>query len=223
MAGPARRPLWFCFIVTILLASPAFAEDRSGWYVGVEGGATFQQDLTFHVEPVVFRPYNISAAFDPGPCIRLRAGYDFNRFLGLELEAGYSENDIATLNGTPLPISGAVIRQVPVMANVVLTHPLSSRWSVYFGGGVGGVVSQWNLGPGPIYATLNVTSPATDFTFGYQGTAGIRYELSHHWDCGIAYKFLGTAGHHEWAFGSESIVADPTFAHSIVASITFHF
>ena len=59
---------------------------------------------------------------------------------------------------------------------------------------------------------------ASDFTFGYQGSLGLKYAISENCDLGIAYKFLGTSDHDMGRFGT-----DGTLTHSLLATLTFRF
>ena len=208
--------IWFGGLASLLMSGGVSAQNQVGWYMGLEGGANFQQNLTaVYTVPTV-------VAFGPGPCFRLRGGYSFSRFFALELEGGFTQNELTQLNGSDISGKGAEIRQFPILGNVLFGVPLGSRWSLSLGGGVGGVFSQWNLAPGGFYNTFQITSPDTDFVFGYQALAGLHCGINERWTFGLEYRFLATESH-EWNFGSLTVPADRTMAHSVLATVTFHF
>ena len=64
---------------------------------------------------------------------------------------------------------------------------------------------------------------ATDFLFGYQALAGIKYDISRGWDFKVGYKFLATAEGHDWTINGVNVKTDPTMSHSIFASLTYKF
>ena len=96
-------------------------------------------------------------------------------------------------------------------------------FSFYFGADIGAVVTHWDV----LFPGNNVSVPfrsvGSDYEFGYQATAGFKYAFARDWEAGICYKFLGTT-EHKWDNGSGAIYeADPTFSHSILATLTFKF
>jgi opacity protein-like surface antigen len=96
------------------------------------------------------------------------------------------------------------------MLDVFYTFPRSGRLQGYIGGGLGGVYGVFT-GNG-----TGLLGFQTDFTFGYQAIAGVKYSLSERCDIGIGYKFLGTSDHD---LGG-GISMDGTMTHSLLAAIT---
>ena len=151
-----------------------------------------------------------------------------NMWFAVELEAGFIHNDISSIG--PDPVSGVDLNQFPIMANIVLSRHASRNWSVYAGGGVGCIVSQWDCGmqahelfPNPPTFYPGHAATATDYLFGFQALAGIRYDISKRWDFKLGYKFLATAEGHDWMISGVEVQTDPTMSHSVFASLTYKF
>lgn len=213
--------------------SPLLAQTPSRWYVGADLGLNLLNDVTLHgvtiSGPVVSR-FALQMDFDPGPRLDLNVGYHLTDSWAVELETGASYNSVsqATLTSGGVPSdTGTEFYQVPILANIKYSHPLSDKWSFYVGAGIGGVFTHFDSGitlPGYSGFDSPDWRPGsdTDFQFAYQGTAGIKYVSSQHWDFGIGYKFLGSTDH-EWTINSRTGTSDATYAHSILVTVSYHF
>ena len=212
-----------------------FAGNADKWYLESDAGINFQQDTftTFLPSTNPINPVG-ETKFRPGERVDLKVGYNLNTWIAAELEAGFVYNSITSIASDP--VSGVDFKQFPLMANMVLSRHISHNWSVYAGGGAGCIVSQWNCGinvreelsPGFPPVLLVIASPgpattATDFLFGYQVLAGIKYDISRRWDFKVGYKFFATAEGHDWAMGSADVKTDATMSHSIFAALTYKF
>lgn len=228
-----------CCLLAALIAQPAQAADQV-FYFKADAGLALVQDVDVKSiegyalpltgtlsDPVTVFGITIPAgtytvnkpkvSFDPGLRVDMIGGYKVSETVALELEAGllYNSLDKLSISGTQdtVPFShsyklNANLWQVPVFVNGVYTFKLDSKFKPFLGAGVGGV---WTCVEGS-------GESESDFTFAYQGMAGIRYELSNTMDIGLTYKFLGSLDHE---FGG--IKTDGIYSHSILAAFTFRF
>lgn len=163
--------------------------------------------------------------FDPGFRVDLVGGYNISDAFALELEAGllYNPFDIkGDVYGSiyvdsmsyghfkdSMKIKDLDLWQIPILLNGVYTFKMDSKFKPFLGVGVGGI---FTIIDGDELGSEN------DFTFAYQGMAGINYELSECVDIGLAYKFLGTLDHK-----FDDVKTDPILSHSFLASLTWRF
>jgi opacity protein-like surface antigen len=174
--------------------------------------------------------------FRTGERIDLKIGYNLKSWWATEFEAGYIYNNISSIGSAP--VGGIGFTQFPIMANVIFSRPVYRGWSVYAGGGLGGIISQWDCGikfavkapPIPIITYgPGAAATETDCLFGYQAMAGIKYVIGRNWDFSVGYQFLATAAGHDWKLndlnlsGNNTIKMDSTMSHSIIAALTFKF
>lgn len=146
------------------------------------------------------------------------AGYSFSKAFSFEVEAGvvYNPFDKLRVGGSVggvsfseyATVSDMSLWQVPILANVVFTVPLDSRFKPFVGAGVGGI---WTIMSGE--DTSN-----SDFTFAFQGLAGLNFALAENVEVGVVYKFLGTLQH-----DIGGVKTDPLYTSSIMALFTFRF
>jgi opacity protein-like surface antigen len=228
--GNLSVPVMFVSAVTGAIAISAgslFAEESGKWYLGVDAGGICQHGVT--IKGVDMNgPFSFGLQFDPGARVDFRGGYRFDQFWAVEVQTGILYNSVETFDwrqGAGRD-DGSDLYQIPILANLVFSHHIGGKWFVSVGGGVGGVFSRLDSG---IFLYRNTISAYdwlggtdTDFQFGYQGMAGIDYAITSRWGLGLRYEFLGTSSH-EWTIGGRTGNADPTFSHSIMASLTYRF
>jgi OmpA-OmpF porin, OOP family len=227
-----KRTIWT--VLGMCSAALAFAPQagragEQGFFVGLDAGVALGQDVALtrvngQDLPLSFNMAGFSTTLDQpkfqlgtGTRLDLMAGYNFSESLALELETGFLYNPINTLTtsgvffgvpfteDTPLDLN---LWQVPLLANVVYTIPLHSNFKPFIGAGAGGI---WSIISGE-------GSTEYDFTFAFQGLAGVKYVLSDRADIGVVYKFLGTLSHD---FGD--VKTDPFYTSSILAIFTLRF
>lgn len=163
--------------------------------------------------------------FDTGFRLAVGVGYHVCHSASLELETGMIWNPISSIAGNNLTDFGssAGLYQVPLMLNAIYRPHLHSRFKPYLGAGIGGVVGIFDSESIPLFGSpSNLNFSDSDFTFAFQGIAGIKYAVSKHADLGVAYKFLGTLDH-EWSDNGITLKTDGTMTHTILASFTWKF
>lgn len=215
-----------------------FAGDARTWYVGTDAGVNLQQK-TFTAFPISPAYPNLPVGeteFRPGERIDLKVGYNVKSWCATELEAGYINNSISTIDSDH--VGGVGFTQFPIIANVIFSSPIYRGFSAYAGGGLGAIISQWDCGEKTIFIpygfplifhVLGQSATETDCLFGYQAKAGVKYVFSRNWDFSVGYQFLATAAGHDWTLngvylpGNNTIRMDSTLSHSFFAALTFTF
>ncbi|HEX4342025.1 MAG TPA: outer membrane beta-barrel protein [Verrucomicrobiae bacterium] len=195
---------WLSAIVIagLTTVSSVRAADDSPWYFKGDFGVNIIQDL-----PARSGGEHGNVSFDVGPRLAVAGGYKLNHCWALELETGYTYNQIEHLS------SGNNLIQVPILLNIVYSHAFNDQWSVYGG-----------LGAGAGINTLNTSDEGsdTDLSFDYQASVGLKYAFSQNCAIGLGYKFLGTT-ENDWKFSGDSLHSDPVMNQSILVSFTVKF
>jgi opacity protein-like surface antigen len=157
-------------------------------------------------------------SLDPGFRVDMIGGYNITDSIAIEVEAGVLYNSFdkislsGTVDGVPFAVSQKLsdmnLWQVPILLNGVYTFQLDSKFKPFLGAGAGGIFT----------IVEGNNDSENDFTFAYQGMAGVKYQISESMDIGVTYKFLGTLDH-KFA----DVKTDAIFSHSILAALTVKF
>ena len=186
-------------------------------YLGFDGGVALQQSVTLNDSV----GDSDRVTFDSGARLDLQLGYNFVTNWAAEFELGLIISPVKYSYTLGTDYMGVDLVQMPLMVNVIYSRPLGRHFSVYAGGGVGGVFSYYEDEYGD-------TTPSAS-AFAYQGLAGVKFALNKKWDLGVGYKFLGTT---EYDVGSGVAYdgATPTeykssgnAVHSILLTLTCKF
>jgi opacity protein-like surface antigen len=201
------------FLVLFSL-SPTLAKasdsDLQRFTLEVNPGVVFMQDVSYR-EPGVSGSFSV----DPGPSLEMALGYNLNQSLLIELQSGVLVffSGSSHLNQFEEDVRDDIC-QVPIMARLVYKVPLHSRVRPFLGVGVGGVYTSVDEN----FGFLGSRSVGTDFTFGYQACAGVRYQINHLIALGLEYDFMGTLEHN---FGSLHL--GETYSHNVAVSLSLQF
>jgi opacity protein-like surface antigen len=207
-----------CVFVALVLTVPAHAADE-GWYLDFGAGGNMPT-AEYHADP----GFRLSAA----------GGYNFNRWLGLELETGFLYNSvkIPPINIDDITIGDIKVgdilgdisieninidvKQVPLLLNFMLHFKNETKWEPYAGFGMGGVY---------VMGSVNILLPLeeSDFQFDvsgyelvYQPKIGIRRMINESMSIGVGYKFLG--------YGVQSVLfSTPLGNHSLMIELNKRF
>lgn len=200
-----------CATAAILVAFASTAQAQ--WYVNGEAGVSIPQNFGLRTQGV-----EETAKMNPGVRGGIAGGYNFSDCLAGELETAVIWNSVDSLNGQS--VSGAGISvdiyQIPVLANLIYKTPVKSGFSGYLGAGAGGVATLFDV------SGFGQDENDSDFTFAYQGLAGVKYQIAPNMDVGLGYKFLGTLDHH-WTLENQGFSSTAIYTHSIMATFTFRF
>ena len=203
--------LWILAVGLLLMAGATSTQaQRSGPYLKVDGGVNLMPDNDVRVGP-----NNGTLSLDAGYRVDAVVGYDVGRWLAFEVEGGYAENSVDKLTSAGLPLSGhsnSSLRQIPVLANVVVRYENRSDWVPYIGAGAGG-----------IFSSLKISGTSEDDTvFAWQAKAGVIYKIDENAWLDLNYKLL-MAGEQAYQFGSEPLKTDQMLNHFFGLSVIWKF
>lgn len=218
------------------------ANVRAQVYLNGDVGASFIQNVPLR------NSGGKSASFNPGARGGFSVGYDLSDCFAVELETGAIWNSVDKVGGQSLSSgANADLYQVPLLANLIYKTPVKSGFSAFFGAGAGGIASIFSanspgtpstpppVGTGAVARVIGTfkstggigsgsgfSGSDTDYTFAYQGVAGVKYAFCKNMDIGITYKFLGTLDHH-WTIAGSGVSTDAIYTHSVLAAFTLRF
>jgi OmpA-OmpF porin, OOP family len=200
------RSLLLGAVASLALSSTAVAGEMNGWYVGIEGGANWIEE----VDGVVFDPTPTpgTAEFDGGWSVLATVGRGFMNNWRAEFEAGYRHNDF----DTGLPIV-ADVEEWSAMLNVLYDIHLTKAATLSFGAGAGGDFAQ-----------MAITGfEDDDWNFAYQGIVGLSYAISDRLDLTLNYRYLRVQ-EPEFSFpGPVTLVLDDVTKHTATLGLRYAF
>ena len=183
-------------------------------------GGTFgaKANLTEFAGPVS----GMKLELDPG--FQMDFGFDYRvtPWLSVGPELGLLFNSVDSFG--EFSYHDTWLFQMPIMGKVTLEYPYAGRLLPYIGGGIGGVASALTFGDNGYYEPDGTGS---DFVFGFQAFAGLRWRFTEHSSLGVVYRFLATDKQHwdvEWWNESHFHVAsDSIQIHSVTLIFTASF
>jgi OOP family OmpA-OmpF porin len=176
------------------------------FYFGGEGGWTALPDQTdkvgaFRVGRLAVGPTKNKETFNDGYNVGARAGFQMGPFR-LEEEYSFHDNGLNTFDGFNKSVFKGDRRAHAVMTN--LLYDFTFGWPVtpHIGAGVGAVdiVDSVTLKPvvlgAPVFARPTITGGSllhgNSWTLGYQGIAGIEYNINPNLALDLDYRYLAT-------------------------------
>jgi OOP family OmpA-OmpF porin len=192
-------------IVCALAGLGSTLQAASQWSLNLDGGVALLQDTKIP-------DMHGKLVWNTGLRVDVAAGYNINENFSLQLETGLLYNTLdkgVADNGQSEKMSGNLY-QIPVLVNAIYKFQTSSKFKPYLGGGAGGLYA--------LIDSNDLGAIESDFTFAYQGIAGVAYELNQNMDLTVAYKFLGTTQH---KFRDTKF--DGSMVHCIVAGFSWKF
>jgi OmpA-OmpF porin, OOP family len=171
-----------CLALTAMMLP---ADSRAQIYIGAEGGWTGLPDRTDDILNVT----SVKARFDAGFNAGVRGGYEWGPWR-LEEEYSYRQNGARDLVGSNFIIKGVSgdRHTNSIMTNVLYDFTLGYPITPHVGFGVGAVDVFDGLKLPAIGQLFNNSS----WQFGYQGIAGIRYNLTPTFTLDLDYRYLAT-------------------------------
>ena len=169
-----------CLGCALSLAFSAHAGEQGPYFRAAVGPALAENTA---VKELLGPLSNTKARFDPGAHLDFAAGFNFNRWLGAELETGFIYNNIDRI-GASFP--DASLSHVPFLANLVLRYDVPNcKWVPYIGAGAGGDTSVLEINN-----SLGVDGSDGDVVFAAQAFAGLTYRINRRMSVGVGYKFF---------------------------------
>ena len=165
-------------VASIALAGSANASHFHGWYVGLEAGANWIDDVDAVVvgDPAPPGPPLTTTTgtidVDTGWAVLATTGYAFNSWR-LEGELGYRSNE--TTSGT------VDVTEWSLMLNALYDIQLSPSLDLTLGAGIGYDHATLDLG-----GVLD----ASDGNFAYQGIAGLSWAVGSRTDLTLTYRYF---------------------------------
>ena len=191
------------------------------FYFDADMGVALADDVKLR-QFVVPTP-GIDLELDPGVRLSVAGGYNFNDFVGVQLETGIIHNEIdGTTSGGNIDAS---IGHVPMLVDVVFRYDRpESRWVPYAGAGAGGDASLIQVDD--VFAPNGTLVDGEESTvvFAWQLFAGVRYKINDMMSIGAGYKFYSAEGA-SWdveGTGGE-IETDSAQVHSIGVTFNMKF
>jgi len=130
---------------------------------------------------------------DPGPRLSVAGGYNFNEYLGAQLETGFIWNEVKSVTGGGN--IDASLAHVPMLADVVVRYDKPDcKWVPYAGVGAGGDVSVISLDKVRAPNGAVVDGSGSDVVFAWQVFVGVRYKFRENMSIGGGYKFFSADG-----------------------------
>ena len=161
------------------MAASAQAADRHGWYFGLEGGVVKVNNNSHGLLTDI--------DYESGWAGLGEIGYAFNGHWRVELEGGYRRNEIdkiSYLGATPVSQDSGDLRNYTAMVNAIWDAPISNKWALSLGLGVGADHVRLQEG----FFGFSSSDSAT--VFAAQAMAGLTYQMSTHWDLFLNYRYL---------------------------------
>lgn len=169
--------------MAIAACGVANAAPITGWYVGLEGGASWLEEWD-HLNNGAARV----ASFDTGWAALATVGYAWSNRLRVEFEGGYRDNDLDSYTnaaGVVVPGWDATLSEVTFMANVRYDITLNDKLSLNLGVGAGGDFASADVTRTGVGAASD-----DDWNFAYQGLAGVDYMVTRRMAISLNYRYL---------------------------------
>ena len=177
------------FALLAVSATGALAEETMtapGLYLGLEGGGSWMPDRDFTAPG-----FNDTAIASEIGWVWLGSlGWRWDNGLRTEIEGGYRRNNVNNVLNCGGCGNGGHTTAWTAMVNALYDIKTPSRIHPYLGVGVGGAnVKVADVGPvGP------TNFDDSQWTFAYQGIAGVAATLAETFEAFVEYRYLGTLG-----------------------------
>lgn len=164
---------------------------------------------------------NSPAEYHLNPALNSAVGWNFNRNTAAELDLGYAGAGTNSVPGA-FP-DNATVAHLPLLANVMLSLPLSDSTVVpYLGAGAGGddMISGsdgFNAGAPSVFRDQN------DVVFAWQAFAGLRFKMSERTSFGFGYKYFATGDPTYPSTPNLPAVFDGVRTHSLLLTFQLKF
>jgi outer membrane protein OmpA-like peptidoglycan-associated protein len=172
-----------CLILALVLFAP---DSRAQFYVGAEGGWTSLPSQTIKVPGLFSSTLQFNSGFNAG----MRLGYEWGPWR-FEEEYSYRQNNVTnnfSLFGFPISGISGNRHTNSIMTNVLYDFTLGWPITPHVGFGIGAV----EISDGVRLPLIGQFINDSTWQFGYQGIAGIRYNLNPTLTLDLDYRYLAT-------------------------------
>jgi len=192
------------------LGVPSVRAEGFGPYLRVDGGVNIVADNDIHIDGA-----SGTLSLDTGYRADGAVGYEFGRWVALEIEGGYAESSVnkLTRESSVANLQGhSSLTQVPLLFNAVVRYENESDWLPYLGVGAGGVMT-----------TLKISGDDdSQAVFAWQAKAGVIYKIEEEAWLDLGYKLLVTS-EADYSLGGGSLNAKEIFNHFFGVSVIWRF
>ena len=193
--------------------SAALAQQTSGPYVGIGGGANFARDADVSGTGI-----DTSVEYDTGWAGVGSVGYGFGNGLRLELELGYRDNDVDSISGQAN--GGGSTNVWSGMLNLLYDVSTGTPFTPYLGAGIGYARVKFK-DVGPVNGA-GATIDDSDNVFAYQGILGVAYGLTENLKLALDYRYFGTQDP-EFTTSTGTSVDGEYAAHTVLLGLRWEF
>ncbi len=184
--------------VATLAISPA-AHASEGLYAAIGAGLFYLGNGPDVSSSAGAATFTSKADYDNGIGLYGALGKKMGNNLRGELELGYRNADIDSIDpatgfsGFPATTIDGDTTVYTVMANLLYDFDVNSWVTPYIGGGVGAAVIDHDIvGSNPAGAPMSISYADSHTTLGYQGIAGLAFELAENLDFDVSYRYFST-------------------------------
>ncbi|MBV9829868.1 MAG: OmpA family protein [Alphaproteobacteria bacterium] len=188
---------------------PMMPAGPGAWYIGGEGGWTSLDSASDKVGPFKFKQ-----SFNDGFNVGGRAGYEWGP-MRFEEEFNFRQNGESTFG--PFKATGNR-NAYAFMTNAIYDFTFGWPVTPHIGVGIGAV----ELHDGAGIKGIGTVGRGTDWQFGYQAIAGVRYNINPSLAFDVDYRYLGTTDPSFGTFGGAKYTSEYS-SHSVVASLSVRF
>jgi len=180
-----------------------------GPYLKVDGGANIVADNDIDIGGT-----GGTLSLDTGYRVDGAVGYQFGRWVALELEGGYADNAVDKLTMGPMVAKpqDSRLTQIPVLASLVVRFENQTDWVPYIGAGAGGVMTSLKISG----------DEDKDAAFAWQGKIGVIYKIEEQAWLDAGYKLL-VASEQDFHLGGSSLQTKELFNHFFGISVVWKF
>ena len=169
------------------------------FYLGPEGGWTQLTSQTDKLANVFPRRVGVTENFNSGFNVGVRGGYEWGPWR-FEEEYSYRNNNESSFGGRSRSIFDGTRHSNAIMTNVLYDFTFGWPITPHIGAGIGAVniVDGISLkapivpAPAPFTGTGFTSLHGSTWEFGYQGIAGIRYNINPALALDVDYRYLAT-------------------------------
>ncbi|MFM9864178.1 MAG: OmpA family protein [Micropepsaceae bacterium] len=176
-----------------LTAADAAITTPSGWYISLGAGANWLPDndideFSFAGSPSTTNEFS----WETGYVVAGAIGYDFANSWRAEFEVAYRHNDAGGFfqSGSPSTVPGAEIWELSQMINVFYDFPVTDKFTVSAGAGVGGTLVVFNPGCSGNFESANCNNETDDYVLTGQLIAQAAYRFAERWQLFADYRFM---------------------------------
>lgn len=194
----------------LALASSASA---AGWYIGIGSGANSPIDTTVTVRNGAVSA-STSATFDDTYRVAAVGGYAVGNFR-VEGEFNYTKPALTKDDAQAVGFDSLEIQESTLLVNALYDYPLSDKWALTVGVGVGASGMDMNY-------TVGMTHKGTDVSgFVWQLIAGTSVKVSDHTTLQFDYRYSDIRDVNFQLTSSSSITTSSAASHNVMVSLRY--